>query len=683
MSKKQISRRQFLHGGLIVGTASIIAGCAPAVATTPPPSPTEALPVPTEPPSATNTPVPTEKPLIAAPTIAPVTATYKEAPMLADLVKAGTLPPIEQRLPEKPVVVQPIEKVGKYGGTWTTGSINKLGQDAERNIGYEQLLRWTPMWDGILPNVAESYEANEDATIFTFHLRKGLKWSDGQPFSTDDIMFWYEDVINNTDLFQGVWGYGIPFTINKIDDLTFEWKFKTPNGLFIKQLAVIVSAQDYMLEIPKHYLSQFHKKYNPDIDKLVQENKVKTWVELFNAKRVVTTNSDIPVLWPWKLNTDFRTATSQLTGERNPYYFKVDTEGNQLPYIDKYTCVLTEENEVLVLKGLNGELDFQEQWINDPKNKPIFVDGQEKGKFHLWELTRTTVNEMVIMLNMTCKDPFIREIASNRDLRIGLSYATNRPEIIDTVFVGQGKPHQAAPRPESRFYHERLATQYTEFNLDTANQYLDKTGWTKRDAQGFRLGPNGKRLSFILEAEQARTAMLDSLELIKPTWEKVGVELIVKVLERSLWEERDGGPGQEEHASTNKFGGGSGYAVLLDPRYYVPIDTYGSQYGKGWVYWYLNHNDTAAGVEPPDDIKKAFTLWDQLSATADEQKQLDLMKQILDIAADFYYAIGTVLEANAFGIVTNRMKNTPKVLPYSWIYPAPNPCNTCQFYIEE
>jgi peptide/nickel transport system substrate-binding protein len=154
-------------------------------------------------------------------------------------------------------------------------------------------------------------------------------------------------------------------------------------------------------------------------------------------------------------------------------------------------------------------------------------------------------------------------------------------------------------------------------------------------------------------------------------------------MEKSFWNERVGGPGQEQQASVNKFGGGSGYAVLLDPRYYIPLDTYGSQYGQGWAWWKLDNTDTKSGVVPPDEIQKAYTLWDQLSETADEKKQLDLMKQILDIAADFYYAIGTVLEANSFGIVTNRMKNTPKVVPYSWIYPAPNPSNTCQFYIEE
>jgi peptide/nickel transport system substrate-binding protein len=285
-------------------------------------------------------------------------------------------------------------------------------------------------------------------------------------------------------------------------------------------------------------------------------------------------------------------------------------------------------------------------------------------------------------LNMTCKDLNSRELAANKDLRIGLSYATNRQELIDTVFVGNGKPHQAAPRPESIFYHEKLATQYTEFNLDTANQYLDKTGWTKKDAQGFRLGPNGKRISFILEVEQARTAMLDSLELIKATWEKVGVELIIKAMEKSFWNERVGGPGQEQQASANKFGGGSGYAVLLDPRYYIPLDTYGSQFGKGWAYWKIDNKDTTAGVEPPEEIKKAFGLWEQLIKTSDEKVQLSLMKGVLDIAADYYYAIGTVLEANSFGIVSNRMKNTPAVLPYSWIYPTPNPCNTCQFYIE-
>jgi peptide/nickel transport system substrate-binding protein len=675
MSKRKISRREFLHSSIIVGTASIIAGCTPATAVVP----AESTSVPVVPPTATT--VPTEKPLVAAPTVAPVTSPYKESPILASLVKAGTLPPVEKRLPENPVVVVPAENVGKYGGTWTTGSIEKQGNDVRRNIGYEQLLRWTPLWDGILPNVAESYEANEDATKFTFHLRKGLKWSDGEPFTADDIMFWYDDVIMNPDLFTGTWGYGVPFTIEKVDDFTFAWKFENPNGLFIKQLAVIVA--DYTPELPKHYLQQFHKKYNPDVEKLVQENKANTWVELFNAKMVCQTNSDLPVLWPWKLNADFRTATTQLTAERNPYYFKVDTEGNQLPYIDNYVCALAQDNEVLILKGLNGELDFQEQWINDPKNKPVFFDGQEKGKYHFWELTRTTVNEMVIMLNMTCKDLNSREVASNRDLRIGLSHAIDRQEIIDTVFVGNGKPHQAGPRPESIFYHERLATQYTEFSLDKANEYLDKTGWTKRDAQGFRLGPDGKRISFTLEVEQARTAMLDSLELIKPNWEKVGVELNIKPMEKSFWNERVGGPGQEQQASANKFGGGSGYAVLLDPRYYIPLDTYGSQYGQGWAWWRQDNNDTKSGVVPPDEVKKAYSLWDQLSATSDEKKQQDLMKQILDIAADFFYAIGTVLEANSFGIVTNRMKNTPKVVPYSWIYPAPNPSNTCQFYIEE
>jgi peptide/nickel transport system substrate-binding protein len=331
---------------------------------------------------------------------------------------------------------------------------------------------------------------------------------------------------------------------------------------------------------------------------------------------------------------------------------------------------------------LNGELDFQEQWINAPKNKPVFFDGQDKGKFHLWELTPTTVNEMNIQFNMNCTDDVIREIVSNKDFRIGLSYAINRQEIIDVVHVSQGQAHQTAPRPESRFYHEQLATQYTEFDMDKANEYLDKTGWTQRDAQGFRIGPNGKRISIILEIDQGRTTYIDALELIKPTWATAGVELIIKTMDRALWEERCRGRSLEFHGSAHRFGGGAGDAVILDQRYWVPIDRGSSMYAKGWVYWYYKKDDELAS-EPPVEVQKALQLFDEIRTTADDDKHLDLMKQILDIAADQFYCIGTVLEPNSYGIATNRLKNTPAVLPASWIYPTPAPANTCQFFIDE
>lgn len=676
MKQRKVTRRTFLRLSALTGAAAV-AACSPVPAT-------PSVPAGEDPSvGATNTVAPTERAVAdftatPLPTLDTSVVKYKEAPALAELVAAGKLPPVEDRLPINPVIVQPFESVGKYGGSWRTGTIEKNGNDLRRNIGYEQLLRWTPMWDGLVPNVAESYEASDDATTYTFHLREGLKWSDGEPFTADDIVFWYEDVVMNEKITPNK--PSRPYVVTKIDDYTVQWKFEKPNGLFIKEIAQVDNEKS--TTCPKHYLKQFHEKYNPNVQELVEKYNQPSWYDLFNYMFLEQSNAEKPNLWAWIPTATFGEATTQIVAERNPYYFKVDPEGNQLPYIDTYIQAIASNNEVLVLQGLNGELDLQEQWINAPANKPAFYDGQEKGKFHLYELTPTTVNEMNIQFNMTCTDPVIREIVSNKDFRIGLSYAINRQEIIDVVHVSQGKPHQCAPRPESRFYHERLATQYTEFDLDKANEYLDKTGWTERDSEGFRLGPDGKRISIILEIDSGRITYIDALELIKPTWAQVGVELIIKTMDRALWEERCRGRSLEFHGSAHRFGGGAGDSVILDQRYWVPIDRGSSMYAKGWVYWYYDPEDELA-VEPPEKVKEALKYYDQIRETADDEVHQELMKKILDIAADEFYAIGTVLEPNSYGIVTNRMKNVPPVMPSSWIYPTPAPVNTCQFWIDE
>src|SRR5690606_6293944 len=190
-----------------------------------------------------------------------------------------------------------------------------------------------------------------------------------------------------------------------------------------------------------------------------------------------------------------------------------------------------------LLKALNGELSWQEQWINAPKNKSVLFDNQEAGDFHIFDLTPTTVNCLNIMFNMNCTDPVIQEIVRNRDFRIGLSHAINRQELLDVVYLSQGIPAQTAPRPESKYYHERLATQYLEYNPDLANEYLDKA-YPEKDNEGFRLGPDGKRISLIFEIDSGRTTYIDNLELIKKTWAEVGVEMTVKTMDRALWEQR-------------------------------------------------------------------------------------------------------------------------------------------------
>jgi peptide/nickel transport system substrate-binding protein len=370
-----------------------------------------------------------------------------EAPMLKALVDAGTLPPLADRLPVNPMVVTPLHEVGKYGGTWRNaivggGSLSMLF----RYQAYEPQVRFNPEWTGVIPNVAEKVDSNADGTLFTFTLRKGMKWSDGHPYTTEDVMFWYEDVFMNADIEVTNQDHLIigddKGVFTKIDDQQFTVSFKNPNGLFLLLMAWADS--DQTTRFPKHYLSQFLPKYNPDAAKLAAAQGMSGWVQLFQKKSGAaleddfSLNSDIPVLHPWKMKVAPGKSTETAVAERNPYYFKVDTAGNQLPYLDSISYALVSDAQVLLLKCLQGDIDMIDQYIGTPTNKSVLFDGQAAGDYSFYKTISTQPNEMAICLNMTHPDKVKAELYSNKDFRTGLSHAINRQALIDSVFVGYG-----------------------------------------------------------------------------------------------------------------------------------------------------------------------------------------------------------------------------------------------------
>ena len=214
-------------------------------------------------------------------------AAGKEAPALAALVKDGKLPPLAERLPKNPMVVTPLEKTGTYGGTLRRGLRGSSDHNGIlRMVGNQSLVRWNMDFTEVLPNLAEKWDVNADATQFTFHLLKGAKWSDGHPFTADDVVFAIEDCIKNTELYSSTPAQlavaGKPVIVEKIDDFTVKFTFAAANALYLENLATPLGQHPTLF--PKHYCSKFLPKYNTGLDAEVKAAGVSSWTELFRAK---------------------------------------------------------------------------------------------------------------------------------------------------------------------------------------------------------------------------------------------------------------------------------------------------------------------------------------------------------------------------------------------------------------
>jgi peptide/nickel transport system substrate-binding protein len=516
-----------------------------------------------------------------------------------------------------------------------------------------------------------------------------MKWSDGVPFTADDILFYFNDMLLNTDLFPAppTWflAGGAPGVVEKLDDYTVQFTFSAPNGLFIQNLAT--PQQHHVVQQPKHYLSQFHAGYaDPDeLAAMLQEAGVESWVDLFSQRGgwraagpdTLWVNAELPTINPWMLVDAMNPSATQVRLVRNPYFYVVDSEGNQLPYIDEVIYNVGSEVETLVLQALNGEIDMQDRHIGTNANRAVFFDNQEAGGYHFYETVPSSSNVMTVSLNLTHLDPAKREIYQNLDFRIGLSHAIDRQEIIDVVYVGQGQPYQVAPRPQSPLYHERLATQYTEYDPDLANEHLDMVVPDK-DADGFRLMPNGERLVIAMEViPTLQPEWTGALELIQDYWADVGIDMQLVVEDRTVFYERKAA---NQH-DAGIWGGDGGLEVILEPRWYFPFSNE-SIYGEAWQYWFNNPNDERA-EEPPEATQQQMELYNQLRATAAAEGQNALMTQILDIAAEQFYVIGIALPANGYGIVKNNMHNVPAAILQAYLYPSPAPTNPETFFYGE
>ncbi len=623
---------------------------------------------------------------LALPTISASATEYKEADTLKQLVGRGALPPLKERLPENPLVIKPHDRIGKYGGDWNNalvggGSLSMLF----RYQAYEPLVRYNPEWTGVIPNVAELFEGNPEFVVYTVRLRKGMKWSDGQPYTTDDVKFWYDTVLTDERiafLGQDHWKTnGKPAKLEVVDPYTFKVIFSEPNGFF--PLVVAWANNDQTTRCPKHYLQQFHIDYNTKANELAKQRGFDNWIASFQSacglqddNTFFLNSSKRPSLNAWMFTVAPGENTEHAIAVRNPYYWKVDSEGNQLPYLERIVYQMVADPQVLLLKAMQGQIDLMDQYIGTPNNKSVLYDARDKGRYGFYTLTSTEANVMTFMLNLNHNDETKRKLFQNHDFRAALSLAVDRQSLIDAVLVGQGAPAQPSIKKDDPLYNEQLATQFTEYDAAKANAMLDKI-IPKRDASNFRLDEKGRRLTIVFELDQARPIFLDMFQLVIPMFKAVGIDAQMRAMDRSLWETRVR-QGRDFDATAHQFGANGGIAAMLDPRYYVPTDP-NAMYAPGWQLWYRDRTNPNA-IEPPDLTKQQFALYNKLRGTADAAGQAGIMKQILQMAADAFYVFGVSLPPDGYGIVRNNMQNVTKTMPNSFGWPTPAPTRPEQYF---
>jgi len=671
---KTVSRRKFLKAAAFAAGAASLAACATSA-----PAPTTAPPAPAEVPKPAE---PTQAPAPAAPL-----SKFNESPMLAEMVKAGKLPPVDERLPENPQVVTPLVAPGKYGGTLRQGIVGNsvTWGGGLYTFQWENLVQWKPDFSDVEPSLAERIDVSPDAKEYTFHLRKGMKWSDGQPFTADDVMFYINDVLLNKELSPGgpntEWLPGPQregFRAEKIDDFTFKLIFPNPYGTLLYQLATW--AGRHFCYYPKHYLQQFHKTYNEKVDELVAAEGRENWMQLFFAKGPDTWGNpdrfmdvpEYPSVGPWVVVQPIGSGTTARF-VRNPYYWKVDAQGNQLPYMDEVIVTAYQDPETRALAMLNGDLDF----IKDPgeNNRELYFDAMNEGKpIKIIARTPDGGNTMSIHFNQGSKNPVLREIFRNKDFRIGMSHAINREEIIEVVFRGQGKPAQVAPLEDSPLYVERLANQYLEYDVAKANEHLDKV-LPNKDANGMRLGPDGKPLTLIWTLlDQNYTggdarAWLQAAELIVGYFKQVGVEVKMDVVSDQVLGERRN-TNDIDMFAFHGGEGGAGITAILDPRWHIPGEYWGL-FSWGWAPYLtgaeLTETITANFVEPPPDMKEIREMWSFATQQPTFEGQVAEMKKLLEVSADQFWCIGISRPGRSYQPMSKRLNGLPDGAVDGWL----------------
>ena len=575
---------------------------------------------------------------------------FKQSPIL----DRALLPPVEQRLPADPVVSVPLSGVGKYGGTARIMSI-----DAVVFYNAEGLVTISADHKTILPNLAKSWQYSEDGRTLTVKLRRGLKWSDGHAVTAADCLFMMNDLQLNVD-YQPVTPLILSgLKLRALDDWTLVYEFEKPSPLFINYMAQI---PEFFIA-PKHYFSQFHPKYT-DADEVAERVRSMGFINWStftqaNLRLRIEASVDQPTLRAFRPT---RFTPSQNVFERNPYYFKIDPAGQQLPYIDAIEAEVVSDGAVAVAKASTGQLDFA-AFTMPTQDIPLLKLGEQANgiKVNIWR--RLHGSDLTIQPNYNHANKKLRTLYWDVRFRRALSIAINRQEMNEIIYFGRGVPRQVTVIPSSDYFEAEFATAYTQFDPVTANKLLDELQLRDIDGDGYREYADGSKLTITVEYVDTETPKQISMELVTSYWKAVGVDIRLKLIDRGLQYARAVAGEMEMtvwHADRT-----TDILFPITPDFWVPrVIAASTSMWNEWSRWYTT--DGRLGEVPPDNVRQ-LQLWaDEMSTTMDQELRITLGKNILAANAENIWSIGTIGLAPHPVVVSGRLKNVVEQGIWGW-----------------
>lgn len=590
---------------------------------------------------------------------------YVEVPSLQAQVESGALPPVSERLPQLPALARFVGEgrgMGQHGGELRT--LIGRAKDVRMLVvyGYARLVAYDESFD-LVPDILADFESHEDRA-FTLRLRPGHRWSDGQPFTAEDIRYWWEDVANNKELSPAgpppeMLVAGKPPQFELLDATTVRFTWPAPNASFLPRQA---SASPLFIYRPAHYLKQFHARFaEPDrLARAVKERRVRNWAALHNRLDNLYDfdNPDLPTLQPWSNRT--APPATRFVAERNPFYHRVDEAGRQLPYLDRVIMNVADAKLIPAKTGA-GETDLQARGLAF-NNYTFLRDNEERSGFrtHLWRTAKGA--HVALFPNLNVNDPVWRQLIRDVRFRRALSLAVDRPIINRSLYFGLALAGNNTVLPGSQLFKPDYQTRWAGFDPDAANRLLDELGLRKRNREGARLLPDGRPLEIVIETAGEDTEQTDVLELVRESWSEIGVKVFAKPTQREVFRNR-------VFSGATVMAVWSGYENGLctpdmNPQELAPTSQQQLQWPK-WGQYAESGGKQGEAPDLPEAIRLAelATAWLAAGSVAERRR---IWHEMLEIHADQAFSIGIVSGVKQPVAARTNLRNLPEEGVYNW-----------------